>query len=79
MSSQFFLDFSLSNNINCYSNFVDKRIVIVNFHLDLSQMYLEKFMEIRNYFKLIKNNTCFKGPRLCIENKCCFQVLPHLK
>ena len=35
-------------------------------------------METRNYFNLVKNNTCFKGPGSCIDliltnRKYCFQ------
>ena len=41
-------------------------------------MYLKTFMESHNYFDLIKNNTCFKGPGSCIDliltnRKYCFQ------
>ena len=77
MSSQYFLD-SLSNIIDYYSNVYNNHIVIGGINLKPFQMYLETFMETHNYFNLIKNNTCFKGPGPCIEliltnRKCCFQ------
>ena len=77
MNSQYFLD-SLSNIIDYYSNVYDNHIVIGDFNLEPSQMYLETFMETHNYFNLIKNNTSFKGPESCIDliltnRKYCFQ------
>ena len=41
-------------------------------------------METHNYFNLIKNNTCFKGPGSCIDliltnRKCCFQGTPSFE
>ena len=44
MNSQYFLD-SLSNIIDCHSNFCDNHMVIGDFNLELSQTYLETFME----------------------------------
>ena len=70
--------------IDYYSNVYDNHLVIGDFNLEPSQMYLETFMETRNYFNLITNNTWFKGPGhaltwyLKIENVV-FKVLPHLK
>ena len=63
MNSQYFLD-SLSDIIDYYSNVYDNHIVIGDFNLEPSQMYLETFMETHNYFNLIKNNTCFKHSTL---------------
>ena len=78
MSSQYFLDY-LSKIVDYCSTFYDNHIVIGDFTLESSQIYLEKFMETHNYFNLIKNNTCFKGPKTCIDliltnRKYCFQV-----
>ena len=66
INSQYFLD-SLSNIIDYYSNAYDNHLVIGEFNLEPSQMYLETFMETHNYFNLIKNNTCFKVPGSCID------------
>ena len=78
MNSQYFLDY--------YSNVYDNHIVIGDFTLELSQMYLETFMETHKYFNLVKNNTCFQGPGSCIDviltnriGNIVFKVLPHLK
>ena len=60
-NSQYFLG-SLSIIIDYYSNVYDNHIVIGEFNLEPSQMYLETFMEPHNYFNLIKGNTCFNGP-----------------
>ena len=77
MNSQYFLD-SLSDIIDYYSNVYDNHIVIGDFNLEPSQMYLKTFLETHNYFNLVKNNTCFKGPGSCIDliltnRKYCFQ------
>ena len=69
---------SLSDIIDYYSNVYGNNIVIGDFNLEPSQMYLETFMETHNYFNLIKNNTCSKGPGSCIDlilknRKYCFQ------
>ena len=69
---------SSSSIIDYYSNVYHNHIVIGDFNLEPSQMYLETFMATRNYFNLIKNNTCFKGPGSCIDliltnRKYCFQ------
>ena len=42
-------------------------MVIGDFKLEPSQMYLETYMETHNYFNLVKNNTCFKGPGSWID------------
>ena len=63
MKCQYFLD-SLSDIIDCYSNVYDSHILIGDFNLEPSQMYLETFIETHNYFNLVKNNTCFEGPGL---------------
>ena len=41
--SQYFLD-SLSDIIDCYSNVYDNHILIGDFNLEPSQMYLETFI-----------------------------------
>ena len=66
MSSQYFLD-PLSDIIDYYSNVYDNHIVIGDFNLKPSQMYLKTFIETHNYFSLLKNNACFKGPGSCID------------
>ena len=66
MNIQYFLD-TLSNIIDYYSNVYGNHIVIGDFNLEPSQMYLKTFMETRNYFNLVKNNTCFKGSGSCID------------
>ena len=66
ISSQYFLE-SLSDIIDYYSNIYDNHIVIGDFNLEPSQECLKTFMETHNYFNLIKTNTCFKGPGLCID------------
>ena len=49
MSSQYFLD-SLPNIIDYYSNVYDNHIVIDDFKLEPSQIYLETYMKTHNYF-----------------------------
>ena len=71
MNSQCFLD-SSPNIIDYYSNVYGNCIVIGDFNLEPSQVSLEKFMETHNYFKLIKNNIYFKGPR-SLQKKYGFQ------
>ena len=66
VNSQYFLD-SLANIIDDYSNIYDNHIVIGEFNLEPSQVRLETFMETHNCFNLVRNNTCFKGPGLCID------------
>ena len=66
MSSQYFLD-PLSDIIDYCSNVYDNHIVIGDFNLEPSQMYLKTFIETHNYFNLVKNNACFKGPGSCID------------
>ena len=66
MNSQYFLD-SLSNIIHYYYNIHGNHRVICDFNLEPSQIYLETFMKTHNYFNLIKNNTCFKGPGSCMD------------
>ena len=56
MNTQYFMD-SLSDIIDFYSNVYGNHIMIGDFNLEPSQMYLETFMETRNYFNLITNNT----------------------
>ena len=68
MKSQYFLE-SLSNIIDYYSIVYDNHIVIGDFNSEPSQIYLETFMETYNYFNLVKNNICFKGPGSCISNR----------
>ena len=77
MNTQYFMD-SLSDIIDFYSNVYGNHIMIGDFNLEPSQMYLETFMETHNYFNLVKNNACFKGPGSCIDliltnRKYCFQ------
>ena len=62
-NSQYSLD-SLPNIIDYYSNFNDDHIVVGDFTLEPSEVYLESKL---NYFNLIKNNTCFEGPGSCID------------
>ena len=64
--------------IDCFSNGYYNHIVKGDFNLERSQMYLETFMDTPNYFNLVKNKTCFKGPASCIDliltnRKYCFQ------
>ena len=47
MNSQYFLD-SLSNIIDYYPNVYKNHIVIGDFNLEPSQIYLETFMETHN-------------------------------
>ena len=65
MNSQYFPD-SLSDIIDYYSNVYDNHIVIGDFNLEPSQMYLKTFMKTHNYYNLVKN-TCFKRPGSCID------------
>ena len=84
MNSQYFLD-SLSDIVDYYSNVYGNHIVIGDFNLEPSQMYLKTFIETHNYFNLVENNTCFKGPGSCIDliliqiKNIFFKVLHHLK
>ena len=57
MNSRYFPD-SLPNIIDYYSNIYGNHVVIGDFNLEPSQMHLETFMEIHNYFNFIKTNTC---------------------
>ena len=66
MNTQYFMD-SLSDIIDFYSNVYGNHIMIGDFNLEPSQMYLETFMETHNYFNLVKNNTFFKGLGPCID------------
>ena len=77
MNSQYFLN-CLSNIIDYYSNVYDNHLVIGDFNLEPSQVCPETFMKTYNYFDLLKNNTCFKGPGSCIDlilanREYCFQ------
>ena len=65
-SNQYFVSI-LSDLLNFYSNEYDNKVVLGDFHFEPSSPSMLSSMDSRNFVRLIKNKTCFKGKGSCID------------
>ena len=65
-NNQYFVSI-LSNLMDFSSNEYDNKVVLGDFHLELSSPSMLSFMDSQNCVSLIKNKTCFKGTGYCID------------